>query len=99
CPTRRAQVPDYSVMQNRWVFVALLWGGGLVLAVTLTYWAMWRPRWEEREVAQKQDLSDAPSFLRWLIEIVPWALILAIAGVGIYVLAHTLIAAHSPPNW
>jgi type II secretory pathway component PulM len=92
-------MPDYSVMQNQWLFVILLGGAALLLSVILTYWAMWRPREEEREVAQKQDIRDLRSFVTWLRGVAPWAILLALIGTTAYALIHTTLAALKTPNW
>lgn len=89
---------DYPVYQNQWLFVSLFGGGALLLMFVLCYWALWRPRREEKE-AERTEIHDVRSFFSWFFSVVPWAIILAIVGTAVYTLFHTGMAALKPPNW
>jgi type II secretory pathway component PulM len=89
---------NFVIHGNKWVFIAIFGGGVALAAVVLTCWAMWKPREEERE-AQKEEITDLPSFITWLRGIAPWALILAVVGTTAYSIIHTALAALKTPNW
>lgn len=89
---------NYSVYENQWLFAALFGGGALLVMFVLTYWAMWRPRRDEKE-ADSLPIAGVSSFISWVIRVVPWAVIVAAAGTLIYSIHHTYMASLTPPNW
>jgi type II secretory pathway component PulM len=89
---------DYLVYRNQWLSITLFGGGMLLLMFVLCYWAMWRPRTEEKEAAQ-QKITGIHSLFSWLHGIAPWAIILAVLGTFFYTVFHTGLAALKTPNW
>lgn len=89
---------DYSVYENQWLFAALFGGGALIVMFVLTYWAMWRPRREEKKAAGVR-IAGVSSLISWAARVVPWAIIIAAAGLLVYSIHHTYMASLRPPNW
>lgn len=89
---------EYIVHGNKWVFNTIFGGAALVAIFILTCWAMWRPREEEKQVAELK-IDGVRSFGTWLVGVVPWAVILVALGTLVFSIVHTLIAAVNPPNW
>lgn len=86
------------VLQNQWVFTALLTGLALMLVMCLTYQAMWRPRHLEAK-AEKVPITGLRSFLSWLLSFMPWVLLLTIFGSVIFTVATLMAKSQYPPNW
>jgi hypothetical protein len=87
------------VQQHRWIVLALLAGAVLVLLFALTYMAMWRPREEESERESKIIIKGPVSFMKWLLTIMPWPLVLVVVGTFVYGAIHTAMAMIELPNW
>lgn len=88
----------FEIMRNQWIILAIMGGISLTIAFTLTYWALWRPREEERREGGKEISGLAP-FFKWVISFTPWVLVLAVVSTMAYVAVHLLTAALQPPNW
>jgi type II secretory pathway component PulM len=89
---------SFPVYQNQWLYATFGGGLALILMFVLCYFALWRPRQEERE-AQQQEVTGIRSFFSWLVRVFPWAIILAILGTAGYTVIHTAMAALNRPNW
>jgi heme/copper-type cytochrome/quinol oxidase subunit 2 len=80
-----------DVLQNQWLFFALVGGAAIVFAVILLFTALWRPREEEGTVTEGAG-SVGRSFM-------PWVIILIFGATVVFMAAYTLRAILRPPNW
>ena len=83
-----------DVLQYRWLILAMLGGLALVLALVLSYLALWR----ERAAADQPKAEEWP-FRAWLTFTVPWVLALTYVGLAVCVVVYTLAQSAYPPNW
>lgn len=84
-----------EVLQNRWVFLGLFGGIVLVLAMVLTYVALWQPR-------PPGQFNQPDSRLQGWIPLrlaIPWFLILTYVGVVLYGILYVILVSTTPPNW
>ncbi|MBT1071509.1 hypothetical protein KJB30_06930 [Geobacter chapellei] len=89
---------DVFVQHDRWVLLTLLAGTILTILLCLGYWALWRPR--EMETMQEQIRITGPiSFLHWIVNFMPWVVILVILISIAYTITHLLDATLHLPNW
>jgi hypothetical protein len=86
------------VLQNQWIFLALLSGAILTLLMCLTYQSMWHPRGIEQE-SHKVEIKGVRSFFKWLLSFVPWLIILLVLESIVFTIATVVAKSLSPPNW
>ena len=86
------------VLQNQWIIMSLLVGVALVLAMCLTYQAMWLPRRIE-EQSEEIKVKDVKSFFIWLTRFLPWILVLVIVATTAFTILKVIENAQIPPNW
>jgi len=82
---------DLTILQDRWVLLALAGGVVLVLATALAYTALWRPR----EGPPPGGAAVPAKFTAR----VPWFLVLTVAGIAAYAVIYVAVKAMRPPNW
>jgi heme/copper-type cytochrome/quinol oxidase subunit 2 len=87
-----------ELQRNSWSVIAIIAGIVLMIALSLLYEAMWRPR-EEESLKEQVQISGPRSFLIWFLGIFPWILILTFIVVIAYSITHILLAMVTPPNW
>lgn len=86
-----------NVLQNQWVWLALLIGLALTLAIVLAYLEIWRPRKDEG--AESDAPSQEESLPVWFFGYVPWIVTLLIIGAGAFGLVYVINSIMHPPNW
>ncbi len=87
-----------SVLQYQWLVLALFSGVAGILAMTLAYLAIWRPRkGPDREVAESG--YEGYSGLRWYFSFMPWVLTLTYVAAIIFGILYAIDKIIRPPNW
>ena len=84
-----------DILQYQWLMLALIGGGALVLAMVLSYLAIWR-RQDAQEAGAAQTPRQPCGHSRAFM---PWILIVAYAFAIIYVNVYTLRMSIYPPDW
>jgi hypothetical protein len=84
---------DLTVLQYRWLMIALPGGVGLVLLLTLGYLAIWQPR----KLPGAAPAKPTPG--EWFRSFMPWILIVTYVGLAAWAVIFTIWMAGSPPNW
>lgn len=79
-----------NLLQNQWLFLALLGGLAVMALVMLAYIAVWRRRDVSEQASHEYGVG------RFYL---PWVLIVIIAGTTIWGLVYTYMAVRNPPNW
>ena len=82
----------FDVLQDQWLILALVGGSALVLAVVLSYLALWRGRGGAEE--SEADTPAPAEHGR-----MPWILILIYAATVVFAIIYVLARAVEPPNW
>lgn len=82
---------QYTVLQNKWLMVAMFGGFALVLVTVLGYMALWRRRQPETE--------GAATFAQWLRSYAPYVLIVSYVAAALFSIIYVLMRAAHPPNW
>jgi F0F1-type ATP synthase assembly protein I len=80
----------FDVLQNQWLILALVGGSALVLAVVLSYLALWRGQGGAEEAD-----AEAPAEHGRM----PWILVLVYAATVLFGILYVLARAVEPPNW
>ncbi len=83
-----------DVLQNRWLILTMLGGPALILALVLSYLALWRARSPENQPG-----AESWTFRAWLMFTFPWVLALTYVGLAVYIVVYTLAQSAYPPNW
>jgi hypothetical protein len=86
------------VLQNQWIVITLLCGAALVLAMMLTYQALWLPRGVEK-TSERIRVRGPVSFFAWLRGFMPLVIILLFLACISFTVYEVVEAYRISPNW
>ncbi len=87
---------EYWVLQDRWLILGFFGGLAMIVFVTLVYFAIWRPREEERVDFH---ITGLKSLFAWLIWFMPWILVLTYICTISFIIIYLVARHFNPPNW
>jgi predicted MFS family arabinose efflux permease len=85
-----------NLLQDQWLFFAIVGGIALILALVLAYLAMWSPREATTPLAEA---GPRPTAARKDRHFIPWILIVTFLFIAGFMAIYVARAALQPPNW